>query len=156
MFSAHSSGIRKVFGISVLKFIQKFNVEFIRFLLVGFLSTVGAYFLYALVLLLFESKIGYWFSAVLNYFLWLPMAYFLMRKYVFNSHQRKIYGFLRYFAVSSVSLILSLILLPFFVEFMNISPLAASPITTFIVVIISYFGNRILVFKTSAFLSINK
>lgn len=126
-----------------------FELQFIRFLIVGGGNTVAGYSIFATLYFTVGAAIGYNFCAFLTHCIWSPFGYFFMGKFVFGRNKNYWMGFLRFQLMSIAPLSVTLISLPIFVEIFGLNPYVAQAITTVIVVIVSYFGNRLFTFKKS-------
>jgi putative flippase GtrA len=127
-----------------------------RFLLVGIWNTIFGYIAFVgfdILFTFFFSKryLAYMSAAILSNILAITNA-FIFHKYItFKSRVRGkgiIIEFARFFSTYLFSMILGLILLPFFVEVLGLDPKISGALLLPIGVIISYFGHSRFSFRT--------
>lgn len=126
-----------------------------RFLLVGIWNTIFGYSAFVGLDILFtylfpKRYLAYMSAAILSNILAIINA-FIFHKYItFKSKVRGkaiIAEFVRFFSTYLFTMILGLILLPFFVEVMGIDPKISGALLIPVTVIISYFGHSRFSFR---------
>ena len=133
---------------SKTEFIAKYHVK-IRFLVVGVWNTIFGYLVFVGFDILFTSfftkrYVSYMSAAVLSNVLAIINAYIFHKYITFKSKIKGvgiIVEFLKFSTTYIVTFCLSLILLPFFVEVMNLDPKIAAAVVILCCTIISYLGH---------------
>jgi putative flippase GtrA len=127
---------------------QKHQVK-IRFLFIGVWNTIFGYFAYVsldyLFTLVFQKRyLAYMTAAVLSNII-ATISAFIFHKYItFQSTVRGkavITEFFKFYSMYTVTNLLGLVLLPFFVEVLKIDPRIAGALLIPVVAVISYFGH---------------
>lgn len=127
---------------------QKHQIK-IRFFIIGIWNTIFGYLAYVgldyLLTFVFQKRyVAYMTAAVLSNII-STLSAFIFHKYItFKSTVRGkgvIIEFFKFYSMYSVTSILGLALLPFFVEVMKIDPKISGALLIPIVAIISYFGH---------------
>lgn len=126
-----------------------------RFFLVGIWNTIFGYLAFVGLDILFtflfpKRYLAYMSAAVLSNILAITNA-FIFHKYItFKSHVRGkaiILEFARFFSTYLFSMILGLILLPFFVEILGIDPKISGALLIPVTTVVSYFGHSRFSFR---------
>jgi putative flippase GtrA len=119
-----------------------FNIQFFRFLLVGFANTVLGFsliFFFMLVL-----NLGHVTSNVLSYMIGLLVSYAMHKKYTFKKNKNRVFSFVICFAVSySINLSVLIVL----VDVISFNKIAAQVISCMSYILVFYFMNKWYVFK---------
>jgi putative flippase GtrA len=129
------------------------NVK-IKFVFVGIFNFISSYFLFLLLLWFFADflgvRLGYLYAVVVGYIVSTIIS-FIFHKYVtFESKQKGkaiILEFFRFCLTYIFTLLLSLVLMPIFVEVFHIDPKFAALINLSIVSLVNYTGHSKFSFK---------
>ncbi|MFC1567425.1 GtrA family protein [Thermodesulfobacteriota bacterium] len=136
------------------KIINKNKLEF-RFILVGIWNTVFGYLVFIILETLFSKilsprYIAYMSAMVLGQIIAVINAFVFHKYYTFRSSTKGkdlLKEFFRFTTTYIFTFVLSLILLPIFVEICNIQPKIAGAIVILILTIVSYLGHSRFSFK---------
>lgn len=147
--------IKKIHG-HVVSQANKHQIK-IRFLAVGVWNTVFGYLAFfflesVLSLFLGRGARSYMPAIVMSNFLAMLMAYSLHRRITFKSTTKGIMllrEFSRFVFGNSLTVAISIVLLPIFVEAMSLDPKSAGFLVTIICTVISYFAHSRITFKNS-------
>lgn len=139
---------------SIQKLLERHKTK-IRFLLVGIWNTVFGYLVFVLLDTFFEDIFekryySYMSAMVLGQVIATINAFLFHKYYTFKSvtKGKDLFNeFLRFCTTYVITFLLSLALLPFFVEIFNINPKIAAIIVIFVCTIISYVGHTKFSFK---------
>lgn len=125
------------------KQLHKFG-QFIKFSIVGALNT-----LVSLITFYFLIRLGVYYLLAINlaYGMGMLSGYTLHKIWVFDSEHSILKTVPKFIAINLTSLGLTNILLYICVMIFNLDKILAQIIITFIVLIISYFGNKIWTFR---------
>jgi putative flippase GtrA len=129
-----------------------------RFLLVGIWNTIFGYLAYVgldyLFTFVFQKRyVAYMTAAVVSNIIATISAFIFHKHITFKSTVRGkavIIEFFKFYSMYTVTNILGLVLLPFFVEVMKIDPKIAGALLIPVVAIISYFGHSRFSFVNGA------
>jgi len=135
--------------------LKKHNVK-IKFLLVGGWNTVFGYLVFILLetwfsKIFYPKYIAYVSAMVIGQFFSITNAFIFHKYFTFKSAaqgRELIKEFFRFNAMYAVSFVLSIILLPVFVEIFLFPPKIAGAFTILIVAFISYIGHSRYSFRT--------
>jgi len=138
------------------EFIAKNHVK-IKFLIVGVWNTIFGYLAFVGFDILFTSfftkrYVAYMSAAILSNVLAIINAYIFHKNITFKSKVKGVgifYEFLKFSTTYLVTFCLSLILLPLFVEFLNMDPKIAAAAVILCCTIISYLGHSRFSFRRS-------
>lgn len=127
----------------------------VRFILVGICNTILSYLIFvgfdSLFSLFFSPRyIAYMLAAVLSNIIAVTLAYFFHKHFTFKSRTKgktAFFEYLRFYATYLFTTILSLILLPVFVEFLKLDPKIAAAIIMLLLAVVSYFSHRLFSFR---------
>jgi len=123
---------------------HKVGKQFIRFVIIGFVSSIFYYLVYATLYIFFQFH--YLISATIGYILGVGLGFILNFQYSFST-QRKIHRtMINYFSVYFVSLIINLILLRIMVENLFMDPLISDLILLPIIGLMNFFGIKFIAF----------
>lgn len=139
---------------SIQKLFERHNTK-IRFLLVGLWNTVFGYLIFVLLDTFFENIFekryyAYMSAMIVGQVIATLNAFFFHKYYTFKSVEKGkglFIEFLRFCMTYIVTFLLSLALLPFFVEIFNINPKIAAIFVILVCTIISYVGHSKFSFK---------
>ena len=133
----------------MLDFIKKHR-EIIAYLIVGVLTTVVSWIVYALLRLVLDMNVPLqvqiavfmrWFAGVL-------FAYFTNRKYVFQSRDPKmLLEFLKFVGSRVTTLLADMFIMWLMVSVLGINDWIATLSSTVIVVVLNYIFSKLLVFR---------
>jgi len=126
-----------------------------RFILVGICNTIFSYLIfvgldYLLNLFLSPRYIAYMLAAVLTNIITVTLAYFLHKHFTYKSKTKGMVAFreyLRFYATYIFTTILSLILLPIFVEFLKLDPKIAAAIIMLLLTVVSFISHSLFSFR---------
>lgn len=118
-----------------------------RFLVVGGINTALGLALFVVLQSLFGSTIGYMATLVISYAIAIVCSFALQRRFVFQVRGRLLLDLGRFTLVNLTALSLNALLLPFFVEIVNLSPVPAQIVSLAIVLIFNYFGHSLFSFR---------
>ncbi len=138
----------------ISEFLSKHNLK-ARFVLVGVWNTIFGYLVFCLLDSLFMNifdprYIAYMSAMILTYII-SPVNAYISHKYI--TFKSKVKGkeiiteFLRFVSTYVVTFLLSLILLPFFVEIFHITPKISAAMVMFVCTVISYLGHSRFSFR---------
>jgi len=119
----------------------------VRYLLAGGWNTVFGYGAFASLYFLFHRHCNYLILAVIANILAITMAYATYKCIVFRTKGNILREYLRFYGVYGANALVGLALLSIFVDLFHLSPYLAPLLTTFITVVISYFGHKHFSFK---------
>ena len=123
--------------------------EKLRFLVVGAYNTAFGYATFAMLYLLFGTRIHYLLLLIVSHFVSVTNAFVAHRRVTFAAEGSVWTQYVR-FNVSYLGLLmLSLVLMPLAVERLDLHPLVASAVVLAITVIASYFVHRHFSFRRS-------
>jgi putative flippase GtrA len=114
------------------------------FLVIGSMTTLLNYSIF---FLLYTLDLNYVSSAGIGYSCGLVLGYILNKKYTFPSKKDPKKSALVYLLVNIFSMSLILVLLPLFVERLQINALLANLILLVFTTILNFFGSKILAFE---------
>lgn len=135
-------------------FLHKYQTQS-RFLIVGIWNTIFGYLVFigfdTLFALIFSQRyIAYMSAAVLSNILAIINAFIFHKCITFKSKVRGkaiFMEFIRFFSTYLFTMVLGLILLPFFVEIIGLDPKISGALLIPVTVIISYFGHSRFSFR---------
>lgn len=147
--------IKKIHG-HVIAQANRHQVK-LRFLAVGVWNTIFGYLAFFFLESVLSLSLGrgahsYMPAIVMSNFLAMLMAYSLHRKITFKSTTKGMMllrEFSRFVFGNSLTVILSIILLPIFVEVMSLDPKSAGFLVTLICTVVSYLAHSRITFKNS-------
>jgi putative flippase GtrA len=118
--------------------------QFARYLLAGGANTVFGYGIYAALNYALTDLFPYAYlaAAVLGNIIAITLAYINYKFFVFKTKGNYLKEYLRFYVVYGFSLVLGLILLPFFVEVLLINSYLAGALLLPITVLISFIGHK--------------
>lgn len=127
----------------------------IRFILVGICNTILSYLIFvgfdSLFNLFFSPRyVAYMFAAVLSNIIAVTLAYFFHKHFTFKSQSKGKAAFLeylRFYTTYIFTTILSLILLPLFVELLQLDPKIAAAIIMLFTAAVSFISHRLFSFR---------
>ena len=133
----------------MLDFIKKYR-EIIAYLIVGVLTTVVSWIVYALLRLVLDMNVPLqvqiavfmrWFAGVL-------FAYFTNRKYVFQSRDPKMLSeFLKFVGSRVTTLLTDMFIMWLMVSVLGINDWIATLSSAFVVTVLNYVLSKLLVFR---------
>ena len=118
-----------------------------RFLVVGGVNTALGLALFVVFQSLFGPTIGYMATLVLSYGIAILCSFALQRRFVFQVRGRMMLDLGRFTLVNLTALWLNAVLLPFFVEIVNLSPVPAQVVSLAIVLVFNYIGQSLFSFR---------
>jgi putative flippase GtrA len=121
--------------------------QVIRYLIVGGWNTVFGYSLFALLYFLLSARIHYLVIAIISSIIAITMAYAGYKIFVFKTKGNYLHEYLKFYVVYGFSMILGLILLPIFVEFLKMNVYLAQAIATIACIFVSFIGHRNFSFR---------
>lgn len=129
----------------------------VRFILVGVCNTILSYLIFvgfdSLFNLFFSPRyIAYMLAAVLSNVIAVTLAYFFHKHFTFKSRTKgkaALFEYLRFYATYLFTTILSLILLPVFVEFLRLDPKIAAAVIMLLLTVVSFISHRFFSFRTT-------
>lgn len=124
--------------------------EKILYLLIGGWNTLLGYGVYYLLYRTFKGKVHYVVLLIPANIIAITNAYLSYKILLFRTKvgfKKSLLEYLRFYMVYGVSMLINLILLPFFVEIIGLPILAAQAVVMFITIIISYTGHKYFSFK---------
>lgn len=122
----------------------------VRFVLVGVWNTIFGYLVFVGLDFLFNiflspRFVAYMSAAVFSNVIAVTNGYFFHKHFTFKSRTRGMaafYEYLRFYTTYAFTTIVSFILLPIFVELLNLDPKIAAAIITLILTFVSYIGHN--------------
>jgi len=127
--------------------VTQLNSKQFRFLAVGGLNTAIGLALFVVFQSLFGSTIGYMATLALSYGIAILCSFALQRRFVFQVRGRVLLDLGRFTLVNFTALGLNAVLLPFFVEIVNLSPVPAQVVSLGIVLVFNYAGHSLFSFR---------
>lgn len=135
-----------------------FNIQFMRFILVGFLNTAVDFGILNLLMVIFRVYDGWPFSLfkAISFSCAVTNSYFLNKFWTFQKEDKaKIQEFSKFLIISIIALLINVSLSSFLVNKIgpqfNISPILwanlSALITVGVTILINFFGYKYLVFK---------
>lgn len=121
--------------------------QFIKFCFTGVINTLITLSLFYI--LTYKFKIFYLLANVISYIAGMINSYIMNRKWVFKSDNSVIKSSAKFLVINLLSLGLSTLLLHAFVKNLNLNKMLSQIITTGMVMIINYFGNKLWTFRKS-------
>ena len=119
----------------------------IRSLLVGFLNTLFGLGIFPLLYLGLQSKnLHYLYVLILSQLIGAAFAYLTTKYFVFKTKGNYINEFLKYSTFHFIYFLLNLIMLPFLVEVIHLTPIIAQSFFAIAVIISSYFWHSQITF----------
>lgn len=139
----------KIFHLKLDSSIMKKLQQFIKFGIVGLLNTLISYFVYIVLIML---SINYLIAGLMGFFASVLNAYYWNSKYVFNFNSTEHYGKFKTLLKTLISyagtgLILSNILLVFWVEVIHISEIVAPLFSLVITIPLNFILNKYWAYK---------
>ena len=127
----------------------------VRFVLVGIWNTIFSYITFILLDYLFNlffspRFVAYMLAALLSNIITVTLAYFFHKYFTFQSKAKGMAAlreYLRFYMTYIFTSILSLILLPIFVEFLKLDPKIAIAIIMLPLTVISYISHNLFTFS---------
>jgi len=120
----------------------------VAFLIVGGFNTLDGFVLFVLFhMLLGNGFARYMLTLVLAQLLAMSVAFFLHRRFVFRVRGHVLLDALRYGLVNLGTFGLNAVLLPFFVEVVDLAVVPAQILATIVVVVVSYLGHSLFSFR---------
>ena len=119
----------------------------LRYLIVGAWNTVFGYGVFALLYFLLSANIHYVIIAIISNIIAITMAYAGYKLFVFKTKGNYLAEYLRFYVVYGFSMILGLILLPLFVEFLKLNVYLAQAAATIACISVSFVGHRNFSFR---------
>ena len=134
----------------LLKFQDIINLEFIKFFIVGGISTLIDWLFFFLIGI--YLNIHYQISLIISYTLGGITNYSLNRYYTFQNKSKKIaLQFLTFFSLALVSLFLSMLVMFIFVDILNLHRMLSRILTTAIIFIFNYLMHKFITFNKNLF-----
>ncbi len=124
--------------------------QVIRYMLVGGWNTVFGYCVFAFLYFMLSAKIHYIIIAIISNIIAITMAYAGYKIFVFKTKGNYLSEYLRFYVVYGLSMILGLILLPLFVEFLILNVYLAQAVATIACISVSFIGHRNFSFRKRA------
>ena len=121
--------------------------QVIRYLLVGGWNTVFGYCVFAFLYFMLSAKIHYIIIAIISNIIAITMAYAGYKIFVFKTKGNYLSEYLKFYVVYGLSMILGLILLPLFVEFLKLNVYLAQAVATTACISVSFIGHRNFSFR---------
>jgi putative flippase GtrA len=121
--------------------------QLIRYLIAGAGNTAFGYGVFAGLYHSLHTRIHYMILAIISNIISITVAYVNYKFFVFKTKGNYLREYLRFYVVYGASIVMSLTLLPFFIEIVHVNPYAAQAMVTFITVSISFFAHRNYSFK---------
>lgn len=127
----------------------------VRFILVGIWNTIFSYLVFVTLDYLFNlffspRYVAYMLAAILTNIITVTLAYFLHKHFTFKSKTKGMVAFreyLRFYATYIFTTILSLILLPLFVEYLKLDPKIAAAIIMLLLTVVSFISHSLFSFR---------
>jgi len=126
---------------------NKLSIQFVKFCLVGI---IGATFNYSIFFILYHFfNIYYIISSATGFILAIFLAFFLNKEFTFKSKENKKTKIMiiKYFLVNIFTILLSMAILRFFVEALNMNTYIANFFIIGIATISNFTGSKLFVFK---------
>jgi putative flippase GtrA len=130
------------------KLIDKHRQQ-INYLIAGAWNTLFGYLIFAVLYTLFSSRIHYMILLIISNIFSITNAYISYKFFVFRTKGNYLKEYMRFYVVYGTSIVLSLVLMPAFVELLHINPLIAQAVIIVVTVIFSYTGHKNYSFKGS-------
>lgn len=135
-----------------------FNMQFMKFILVGFLNTAVDFGILNLLMVIFRVYTGWFFSLfkAISFSCAVTNSYFLNKFWTFKKEDKaKIQEFSKFLIISIIALLINVSLSSFLVNKIgpqfNISPILwanlSALVTVGVTILINFFGYKYLVFK---------
>jgi len=126
-----------------------------RFILVGIWNTIFSYLVFVTLDYLFNlyfspRYVAYMLAAIFSNIIAVTLAYFLHKHFTFKSRTKGRAAFqeyLRFYMTYIFTSVLSLILLPIFVEFLKLDPKIAAAIIMLLLTVVSYISHNLFSFR---------
>ena len=132
---------KKIVG-RVVEFVNKiWSIRFFRFLFVGGINTVFGYLVFSTFILL---KIHYSIALLFSTILGVLFNYFTTGRIVFNNSSPKL--LIKFFGVYGITYLINLLFLKIF-NYYQVDMLIAGAILVLPIAILSYFLNKVFVFR---------
>ena len=127
--------------------VAKFNLPFIRYLMVGGWNTLFGVGLYIIAYTLLQKHVHYLVLSIPCNIIAITNAYICYKLFVFRTRGNWLREYLRFYVVYGVAMIVGMALLALFVEVFHLHPAWASIVITAITVVFSFFGHKRISFK---------
>ena len=127
----------------------------VRFILVGIWNTIFSYLVFVTLDHVFNfffspRYLAYMLAAVLSNIIAVTLAYFLHKHLTFKSKTKGMAAFweyLRFYTTYLFTTILSLVLLPIFVEYLKFDPKIAAAIIMLLLTVVSFISHSLFSFR---------
>ena len=127
----------------------------VRFILVGIWNTIFSYLVFVTLDYLFNlffspRYLAYMLAAVFTNIITVTLAYFLHKHLTFKSKTKGMAAFweyLRFYTTYLFTTILSLVLLPIFVEYLKFDPKIAAAIIMLLLTVVSFISHSLFSFR---------
>jgi putative flippase GtrA len=120
-----------------------------RYLVVGGWNTVFGIGLYAAAYSYFKSTINYLVLLILCNIIAITNAYICYKFFVFKTTGNWLREYLRFYIVYGASILISFLLVAFFVQVLKMHPVRANILSTAITVVLSFVGHKRISFEGS-------
>ena len=108
------------------------------------------YCVFAFLYFMLSAKIHYIIIAIISNIIAITMAYAGYKIFVFKTKGNYLSEYLKFYVVYGLSMILGLILLPLFVEFLKLNVYLAQAVATIACISVSFIGHRNFSFRKRA------
>ncbi len=119
--------------------------QFIRFCLVGLESTILTYLLFTILYYFFTTN--YLLASAIGFLAGVFLGFIFNKLYTFESNKKSIMTLPQYFMIYLFSLGLNLISIKILVESFFLAPLLAMILVNPAILVVNFFGTKIIVFK---------
>lgn len=122
--------------------------EKVRYLVVGAWNTLFGYLAYAALYALLGHRLNYMLVLVPAYVVSITNAYLCYKFLVFRTKGNYMREYFRFYLVYGTAFALNLVLLPFFVQVVGLSPIPAQIPVVALTVVLSYIGHKYFTFRS--------
>lgn len=130
----------------IIEYYRKYE-EQIHYLMVGGWNTLFGYLVFAGFFYMLKHRFHYEIIFIFSYIIGITNAYICYKFFVFKTKGGYLKEYLRFYLVYGSTLLINLLLLPFFVDILKIQPLVSQAIITIFTVIISYIAHKNFSFR---------
>jgi putative flippase GtrA len=124
---------------------KEISKQFLKFCFIGLEITIFSYLLF--IVLFYFFSVNYIISSGIGFIGGVLLGFIFNKMYTFKSKRKNRIALPQYFLVYLVSLIVTMVLIRFFVENLNFHPLLSYLVIEPIIIAINFLGTKIWVFK---------
>ena len=124
---------------------REISKQFFKFCLIGVTITVFAYLIF--LILFYFLSFDYLFAAAIGFIAGTLLGFIFNKIYTFRSKEKSLITMPQYFLLYLFSLIFYLLTLKLLVEILNFNLLISILLVQVLIVLINFFGSKIIVFK---------